>query len=194
MNRTPIVLALEPVLDALEAMGISFHLTGSVASSAYGIARATVDVDIVADLREQHVREIVRRLQGEYYIDEERVLDAVQRRSSFNAIHLSTMLKVDVFVLKGRAYDQVAFGRARKDTIAESEGARQYPLASPEDLILNKLEWYRQGGEVSERQWDDVIGILKVQRQALDFNYMLRWAGELGLTPLFQRAVRESGL
>jgi hypothetical protein len=186
--------ALEPVIDAFEALGISYHIGGSVASSAYGIARATLDVDIVADLREQHVRDLVGRLQGQYYIDEERVREAVRHRSSFNAIHLESMLKVDVFVLKGRPYDQIAFSRARKDTIEESENLRQFFLASPEDLILNKLEWYRQGGEVSERQWNDVVGVLKVQQQALDFKYLQHWAAELGLTALLRRALCESAL
>ncbi len=194
MSAPAILLALEPVTDALEALGIAYQITGSVASSAYGIARATLDVDIVADLREQHVSDLIMRLQKHYYVDEERVQDAVRRRSSFNAIHLSTMLKVDVFILKGRSYDQVAFGRSRKDTIVESENARRFALASPEDLILNKLEWYRQGGEVSERQWRDVVGIFKVQRQELDADYLRRWAADLGLAELLQRAAREAGL
>ncbi len=194
MSAPAILLALEPVTDALEALGIAYQITGSVASSAYGIARATLDIDIVADLREQHVSDLIMRLQKHYYVDEERVQDAVRRRSSFNAIHLSTMLKVDVFILKGRSYDQVAFGRSRKDTIVESENARRFALASPEDLILNKLEWYRQGGEVSERQWSDVVGIFKVQRQELDADYLRRWAADLGLAELLQRAAREAGL
>jgi len=194
VSSTAIRVALEPVIDAFEAPGISYHIGGSVASSAYGIARATLDVDIVADLREQHVCDLVGRLQEQYYIDEERVREAVRQRSSFNAIHLESMLKVDVFVLKGRSYDQVAFSRARKDTIEESENPRQFFLASPEDLILNKLEWYRQGGEVSERQWNDVVGVLKVQQQALDFEYLQHWAAELQLTAPLQRALCESGL
>ncbi len=194
MSTPAILLALEPVTDALEALGIDYQITGSVASSAYGIARATLDVDIVADLREQHVSDLIMRLQKHYYVDEERVHDAVRRRSSFNAIHLSTMLKVDVFILKARSYDQVAFGRSRKDTLVESENARRFALASPEDLILNKLEWYRQGGEVSERQWRDVVGIFKVQRQELDAEYLRRWAADLGLEELLQRAGREAGL
>ncbi len=194
MSAPAILLALVPVTDVLEALGIAYQITGSVASSAYGIARATLDVDIVADLREQHVSDLITRLHKDYYVDEERVQDAVRRKSSFNAIHLSTMLKVDVFVLKDRSYDHVAFGRSRKDTIVESENPRRFALASPEDLILNKLEWYRQGGEVSERQWSDVIGIFKVQRQELDADYLRRWAADLGLAELLQRAAREAGL
>ncbi len=194
MNSSAVLLALEPVIDAFEALEISYHLTGSVASSAYGTARSTLDVDIVADLRELNVQALIRRLQSDYYIDRDRVSDAVRHRSSFNAIHLGTMLKIDVFILKGRAYDQVAFGRARKETIGEGGEQRQFTMISPEDLILNKLEWYRQGGEVSERQWSDVVGILKIQRLGLDFQYLRRWAAELSLNPLFQRAVLESGL
>jgi hypothetical protein len=195
VNAPSILQALEPVVQAFEALGIGYQIGGSIASSAYGIARATLDVDLVADLNGNQIRPLVDRLLDAYYVDEERVRDAVARRSSFNVIHLESMLKIDVFVLKSRLYDRVAFARARMQNLGEAELPRHhYYVASPEDVILNKLDWYRQGGCVSERQWNDVLGILKVQQYSLDIEYMQRWADALGLSDLLLRALRDSGM
>lgn len=194
MNPPNILAALAPVVDALERLGIAYHIGGSVASSAHGIARATLDVDIVADLALAHIRPLVETLRETCYIDEEMVREAVQRRSSFNVIHLETVLKVDVFVLKARPYDQEAFRRIRRDTLDEAQDAREFYVASPEDVILNKLEWYRLGGGVSDRQWNDVLGVLKVQRDALDFFYLRRWATDLRVSDLLDRALGDAGI
>ncbi|HXL36665.1 MAG TPA: hypothetical protein VN954_05625, partial [Ktedonobacteraceae bacterium] len=96
MNNTPdILITLEPLVEALEELGVPYHIGGSVASSLYGLPRLTIDVDIIADLRLEHIRPLVIRLQTNYYIDEDMIRDAIRRRSSFNVIHLDTMLKVD---------------------------------------------------------------------------------------------------
>jgi hypothetical protein len=160
--------ALLPVADALEALGIAYYIGGSVASSARGVPRASVDVDLVADLRGEQVRPLARQLKDTYYLDAGRMADAVARRRSFNLIHLETMLKVDVFVSKGRAFDAEVARRAQPEILDEAPGARSFPVASPEDVVLAKLEWYRAGGQVSERQWGDVLGVLKTQGAAID--------------------------
>jgi hypothetical protein len=104
------------------------------------------------------------------------------------------MIKVDVFVLKSRPYDTAAFARGRMEHLSEDEGVRLHCLASPEDVVLNKLDWYRQGGCVSDRQWNDVLGILKVQQLSLDMEYLRHWAEALGLSELLRRALRDSGI
>ncbi len=194
MSLPPILQALDPVVQSFEALDIRYHIGGSVASSAYGIARATLDVDLVADLKEHQVRPFILRLQDTYYVDEDLVRNAVVRRSSFNLIHLETMLKVDVFVLKSRPYDQAAIARARVESLVEGESARKYRVASPEDVILNKLDWYLQGGCVSDQQWKDIQGIFKVQRSSLDQDYLNHWGPILGLSDLLHRALRDAGM
>lgn len=194
MIAPDVLAAMVPIVAAFDEIGVPYYIGGSVASSVYGMARATLDVDLVADLRLEQVHRLVLLLQGAYYIDEEMIQEAIRHRSSFNLIHLETMVKVDVFLLKARPYDRQALQRARRDTLEEIPGAREFYLAAPEDVILNKLAWYRLGGSVSERQWNDVLGVIKVQAQALDFAYLWRWAGELGLTDLLHRAVMESGV
>jgi hypothetical protein len=194
MSTPDILAALTPVVDAFERLGIAYHIGGSVASSAYGIARATLDVDLVADVQAAHVQPLVALLQEAYYIDREMVQEAVRHRSSFNVIHLDTMIKVDVFILKLQPYAQESFRRARRDTLVEDEPAHEFYLATPEDVILNKLDWFRLGGGVSDRQWNDVLGVLKVQALSLDLSYLRRWAAELGLTELLDRAFNEAGI
>ncbi len=183
--------ALIPVVDALERLGVAYQIGGSVASSVYGVPRATMDIDLVADLRPEHVQPLAALLQEQYYINPEAIHEALHRRSSFNRIHLETMVKVDVFVLRERPYDQEAFRRTRRDTLEEESG-REFSLSAPEDVILNKLAWFRMGGEVSERQWNDVIGVLRVQANALDVPYLTHWAAVLGLADLLERAFREA--
>lgn len=192
MKKPDILAALDPVVKAFEKIGVSYYLSGSVASSAYGIARATLDVDLVADLSVQHVNSLTEMLKSDYYIDKEMILDAIKRHSSFNLIHLETMLKVDIFIIKDRPYDGVAFQRKRKDTLDEEQGADEFYFASPEDIILNKLEWFQMGGKVSERQWHDVLGIMKVQRELMDKEYLRRWATELGISDLLEQAFRDA--
>lgn len=194
MNPPEIQDALNPVIDAFEALGIVYYIGGSVGSSAYGIPRTTVDVDLVAILKAAQISPLYKLLQEAYYIDPGMVEQAIQRQSSFNIIHLPTMIKVDVFVVKSRPFDQAAFRRIRRERLEDSMGGREYSLASPEDIILNKLEWYRQGGEVSERQWTDVLGVLKVQSKSLDRAYLLGWAVQIGVADLLRRSFEDAGL
>jgi len=163
-----------------------------VASSLNGIPRLTIDVDLVTNLKLEHVRPLVRLLEAEYYIDEDAVRDAVKRRSSFNVIHLGSILKIDVFVAKSRVFDQEEFLRVQLKTLEGSD--RPFYVASPEGTILNKLEWYRMGGEVSDRQWNDILGVLKVQGANLDMAYLQRWAVALKVSDLLERALVDAGL
>jgi hypothetical protein len=188
-----IFAAIRSVIGAFQTLGIPYHIGGSVASSALGVARTTVDVDLVAEIRSDHIKAFVEALQHEYYIDGDAIADAVAHRSSFNLVHLETMIKVDVFIPKADTYAQEAFSRRSLDRLAEDDEGEVY-IESAEDVILHKLDWYRMGGEVSERQWNDLTGVLKVQREDLNKDYLRRWASELGLTNLLDRAMREAGL
>ena len=192
MTAPDILVALEPVAATFERLSVRYHVGGSVASSAQGVARATLDIDLVADLGESDVSGFTRDLEKEYYLDEQAIRDAVRRRTSFNLIHLETMVKIDVFVLKTRPYDREAFGRMIADTLHEGDDARKFYLASPEDTILNKLEWFEMGNRVSQRQWRDVIGVMKVQGGTLDRAYMERWAQEIGVLDLLNEALAEA--
>ena len=191
MTESALLAALRPVADALEALGVRYYLGGSIASSAHGIARASLDADIIAALEPAHVEPLASRLSSAYYVPLGILRAAVAARSSCNFIHLATMFKIDVFVSKGRAFDRQAAARARLEVVDESPEAPRFPVASPEDTVLAKLEWFRLGGETSERQWWDIIGVLKVTHDA-DRAYLRQWAPSLGVADLLERALADA--
>lgn len=191
MTASDLVAALQPVAAALEALGVRYYLGGSIASSAHGIARASLDADVVAELEPAHVDALAARLSGAYYFPADRLRSAAATRSSCNFIHLATMFKIDLFVSKGRPFDRQAAARARPEVIDESPDAQTFLVGSPEDTVLAKLEWFRLGGEVSDRQWWDVIGLLRVTRNA-DREYLRQWAATLSVADLLERAIAES--
>ena len=193
MTDPDLLAALAPVLRVLARLGVRHFVGGSIASSAHGVARASVDADVVAELAAAHVEPFVAALRESYYVPEERIRDAVARKASFNLIHLDTMLKVDVFVSKDRPFDRRAFERSRSAAIEGASGAT-LPVSSAEDVVLAKLEWYRRGGEVSERQWTDVLGVLQAGTGDLDLPYLRRGSAELGVDDLLTRALDEVGL
>lgn len=192
MTPPVLIRALEPVARALESLGIRYFVSGSLASSARGIARASVDVDLVADVRAEHVEALASRLRPAYYVSEEAIRDAAENRSSFNVVHLETMLKVDVFVTRGRPFDLEAFARARVEALDDADEGARFPVAAAEDVILAKLEWFRLGKERSERQWSDVLGVLRTSAAAIDRAYLERHARALGVLDLLVRALDEA--
>lgn len=190
-DNDELLAALEPVSKTLRNLQIPFHIGGSVASSFHGASRSTMDVDLIADLKAEIVVDFVRSVQQEYYVSEAAMLDAIKRKSCFNLIHLATSFKVDVFVPKSRPFDKSAMNRAGMGKISLSSDLA-VPIASPEDTILSKLEWYRLGDEVSERQWDDVIRLVQVLGTKLDRDYLGAYADALGVGDLINRLFEQN--
>ena len=182
-----VTLQVTSVFDDLE---ISYVIGGSMASIIHGMLRTTMDVDIVADLLPEQVAPFVAQLKDTFYIDEAVVHQAIQRRSSFNLIHLTTMFKVDIFLPKDRAFDRQQIARRIAEPIGPDEDAQIWVL-TPEDVVLAKLDWFRLGGEVSERQWRDILGVLKTQQTTIDIAYLNHWAQNLGVADLMERALAE---
>jgi len=195
MSMQPdLLIALTPVITVLRDLGVPYFVGGSVASSLYGMPRSTLDVDLVTELHDEHIASLVARLGADYYLSEDAMREAVRTRSSFNLIHLATMLKIDVFVEKARPFDQEVFRHLQDEPVDLTDTGVTLPLPAPEDIILAKLEWYRLGNEISERQWSDILGIVKVQAITLDLEYLRHWADELGVRDLLERALSEGGL
>ena len=181
------------VIEVLQRFGIAYHLGGSYASAIHGIPRQTHDVDLVVDLGPAHIPEIVRALLGEFYVDEKAVARAVSDRSSVNLVHLATGVKVDLFVKGSTAFDHSEFTRRIVVRLGD-ESPQDVFVKSAEDTVLRKLLWFRLGGEVSDRQWQDVRGIVGVQGDRLDVEYLTRSADQLRVRDLLDRVLTKGSI
>ena len=178
------------VTDVLDSLEIPYVIGGSVASIFHGMVRTTMDADILANIETKHVAPFVTAMQNQFYIDEQSLIQAIERRSSVNLIHLETMFKVDIFVPKERPFDQQQLVRRISERF-KADSDKTIWLLSAEDVILAKLDWFRPGGEVSERQWRDILGVLKTQQDTVDIAYLQKWSKELQVQDLLERALVE---
>lgn len=188
-----IVIALR-VTGLLETLRIPYLIGGSVASIVHGEARLTNDLDLMADIQASHIPALVAALENDFYADEKAMARAVSQRGSFNLIHLATMFKVDVFIYRGDEWAGEQLRKVEEKSLLYGDDTTIRKVASAETMILQKLLWFRKGGEVSDRQWRDVQGMLKVQANRLDVNYLHRWAVGLGVSDLLERSLKEAGI
>jgi hypothetical protein len=179
------------VIEALEGLNSPYLIGGSYASSAHGIARATMDIDILAAIPAKQAGALAAKLAPEFYADEEAIRTAIIAKRSFNVIHIETMFKVDVFVSKQDSFDEEQLERRRLFVAARNPERAVY-ISSAEDIILSKLRWYRETNERRDRQWSDVLGVMTVQAQRMDLDYLRRWARELNVSDLLERALIQS--
>ncbi len=176
------------IADVFQDLKIHYMIGGSLASSLHGIPRATQDIDIIADIKPNKVKELVNILKKDFYIDEDMIKEALSRYTSFNIIHLETMFKVDIFILKQDQASKEEMSRRKSYRISE----KQYLyLTSAEDIIIHKLHWYELGNRVSERQWKDVIGVLQVQGKHLNYDYLKKTANRMNVSELLTQAIEE---
>jgi hypothetical protein len=178
------------VTAALDVCAISYTIGGSLASSFSGEPRASIDVDILVDMGPEHVLPLVTLLGDSFYADADALLRAIAARTSTNIVHRPSGIKVDIFVA-GSQLDRWQLERRLRVRVA-SDPDRFVFVHSPEDILLQKLHWYRLGGQVSDRQWRDVLSIIVVQETRLDRQYLGQSAAREGLTDLLERALREA--
>ena len=178
------------VTEALERCRIGYFLGGSLASSFQGEPRATNDVDLVVDLQEGQVEALAAALGADFDIDDVALRRAAAERSSWNVIYLPSATKIDLFILRASSFDRSEFARRQR---VEVRAGRALFVKSPEDSVLRKLLWYREGGEVSDRQWRDVVQVLRQSRALIDHRYLDEWGFELGVADLLASAEAEAG-
>jgi hypothetical protein len=192
MNEISDIEVLKDFTDILERLGISYAIGGSMASSIYGMVRFTQDADITVVPFENQADQLYQLLRHRYYISKAAMNAALMQRGSFNVIHLESAFKIDLFICKDTAFEKQLILRRKLLRFSDSVD-KNFAVVSPEDIVLLKLRWYRDGGQTSQRQWQDVLEILAVQKKNLDFEYLNRWAAVLGINELLQKAVNSIG-
>jgi len=176
---------LQQVITAFEELGIRYIVTGSVASMAYGEPRLTNDIDIVADIKIEQIKLLERYFpHEEFYFDRDMVHEAIIHKNQFNIIHPASGLKVDVILYKDTEFDRSRFSRCKRIQPTEKYQAN---FAAPEDVIIKKMEYYKEGG--SDKHLRDITGILKVSDRDVDREYITAWAKRLGLMEILEAVV-----
>ena len=181
--------ALLPLVETFEELGVDYEVGGSMASSLHGAPRSSLDIDLLSSLRSEHVNDFVNRIEERYYVSPSRAAEAVECGSSFNVIHLDTMFKFDIFIARSNVFRCESLHRKRRETLGHEPHCVSVFVTSAEDIVLH---WFRKGGEVSNQQWQDVIAVLKVQSGNLDLVHLRKWAAELSVVDLLERAFSQA--
>jgi len=180
----PLSETLAQITAALRAVGVRYAIGGSVASSARGVWRSTLDIDLIADIHAKQVPALTDELGTDWYVDADMIRDAIQSGRSFNLIQKRLAYKVDVFP----ATEEFHFAQLeRADTVLLTPERIPCAVVSPEDILLAKLRWYRDGGGASERQWNDIVNLIAANT-ALDRQYLQLWAARLSIASLLEKA------
>lgn len=182
--------AFQLVLATLDRFEIPYYVCGSMASANYGFPRQTNDIDIVVDFENADLKEFCRLLQTSFYVDADKAEDSFERGRSFNAIHRATILKFDFFPCAKTPFARKQLER-RHHRHSSMPGLEhlEFAVCTAEDSVLSKLSWYREGGQSSSQQWNDILAILQVQYKVLDYTYLRQWASRLELTELLEKAI-----
>lgn len=188
----PIAVILE-IARILERLKITYLVGGSVASSLQGFPRITNDADIVATISEKQLADLFDALKNSFYVDQLNMRVAVQRNRSFNILHYESLFKIDFYIAGSDPFVHEELNRRQLMNL-HPETQQQVYFSTPEDTILAKLSWFRKGGETSDRQWSDVIGVIKVQGEELDFSYLKKWADHLAVDDLLIKAMADAGM
>jgi len=187
-----LLVAMIPVIEAFECLGIRYYLSGSIACSMYGLPRGAQDIDFVADMQIEHVCPLRDHLQTAYTINERAWRDAIAQRNAFSLLHLSSLVKVDVTLPHNTPFDSLVAQRAQQLSLIE--GYQPIWVASPEDVALMGLAWYRDCGATADDHWNDLLGVLKVQAPTLDLQYLGRVAQTLNVSDLLEQALIDAGI
>ena len=187
-----LLVAMVPVIEAFECLGIRYYVSGSIACSVYGLPRGAQDIDFRADIQLEHVCPLIDYLQAAYTINVQALCDATAQRSAFSLLHLSSLVKVDVMLPRGTPFDSLVSQRVQQLSLIEEY--QPLWIASPEDVVLLGLEWYRECGATADDQWNDLLGVVKVQAPTLDLTYLRHVAPTLNVSGLLEQALIDAGV
>lgn len=187
-----LIVALE-FARTLERLGIAHMLAGSLASATYGEARTTIDADFAVHMTPEQAARLASALQADYHVQADALVEAAALKHMSNVFRKHPFVKIDLHVRAPTGHSLEEMRRAQPLAVGESPEA-VIRIATPEDVVLQKLRWFRSGDEVSDRQWRDVLGVLKRRASSLDVQYMRKWAQSLGVADLLERAFAETNV
>lgn len=183
---------IRPLSAVLNALHLPFVVVGSTASSARGIPRFTKDIDLVVRIGVIQAESLASALGKEWYAEPDQIRQAIQNGRSFNVIHIPSSWKIDLFPAQTDFHDS-EMHRATPEPLTIDDESVICPVSTPEDIVLAKLRWYKDGGQVSDRQWSDIGGVIATN-PSLDVDYLRLWAGRLQVTDLLEKALTESAM
>lgn len=173
------------VAQAFEAIRVDYFLGGSMASSLQGPPRFTNDIDFVAHLRVDHVPKLIATLGPDFDVDGVALAESIQRRRSWNIFHTPTATRIDLFPVGPSEFDAEELFRRQQREVGNG---RKLYVKSPEDTVLRKLDWFRQGNESNLQQFRDAVGVLQFQGATINQRYLDLWAPKLDVVQLLARA------
>lgn len=191
MNDPQELVILKQFVNIVEQLHIVYAIGGSIASSVYGKVRFTQDADVTLEPFDNVADKLFEELKADYYISKNAMYQALREHGSFNIIHLESAFKIDVFIRRNTVFEEQLMTRCKNLKISNSF-EKTFSIVSPEDIILLKLCWYRDGGCSSQRQWEDVLGVLQTQANTLDFEYLNKWGATLDIDVLLEKAASET--
>ncbi|MGD0077345.1 MAG: hypothetical protein ABSB91_01825 [Sedimentisphaerales bacterium] len=190
MSNPQDISVLQKFTEVLDGLKIAYAIGGSMASSVYGTVRFTQDADITVEPFGPTADKFFEILKNDFYISKEAMYQALQSRGSFNIIHFATAFKIDIFIQADNDFQKQVLSRSKKLRLGGR--GKQMSFVSPEDIVLLKLDWFKQSDCTSQRQWSDIQGVLVGRANSLDLGYLKSWAEKLGLAELLIRAISES--
>ncbi len=174
------------IIQVMESLKIPYMITGSHASAYYGEPRFTRDIDIVAELKEEQIDDFIKFFPpDDFYCDEDMIKKAIKRHGQFNIIHPASGLKIDIILPKATPFSKTEISRRKRGMLFYDQEAN---FASPEDVIIKKMDFYKEGG--SEKHLRDITGILKISGDIVDIDYITRWADKLGLREIWDAVLK----
>ena len=189
---TDVFRLLLHVAALFDHLGIRYVVGGSLASGIHGEVRATNDIDVLCEIPDGQVEDLIAALKPTFDVWEDSVRKAVAARQSFSALHVEWHVKVDFFPA-GSLLDESQLDR-RQPVKLPAAPDKEIFVSSAEDIVLRKLQWFRQSEGVLDRQLRDVVGVLKLRRGELDLEYLDRWARESSVMDLLEKCRRDAGL
>ena len=191
-DTSNIVDAITPIATVFEQLDVHYCITGTIANSIYGMQRAAFEVDFTANLSMENIPFFLSLLPSAYYFDEASVKDATVWQASFVGLHLSTMLKINISLHSIDSFMKKVYRRVQFHALVK-EG-KIFRIASPEDTILTQLTAYKTNGESADDCWNEILGVLKIQKEVLDIAYLQQSAASLDVRLLLERAFEDAGI